>query len=101
MSAVLFQVDFPYAGPWGAEMAGAFDGLARDIAAEDGLLWKLWTEDPAGGRAGGVYLFRDAASAERYRDKHVARLTGFGITGIVAHIFAVNGPLSVITRAPL
>lgn len=100
MGSVLFQVDFPYDGPWGAEMAQAFDGLARDIAAEDGLLWKIWTENPAEKRAGGVYLFRDTAAAERYRDKHVARLAGFGVTGIVVHIFAVNGPLSAITRAP-
>ncbi len=101
MSPTLLQFDFPYDGPFGAAMTAAFDGLARDIAAEDGLIWKIWTENAATRRAGGVYLFRDADAAERYRAKHAARLAAFGVTGIVAHAFDVNGPLSAITRAPL
>ena len=32
MARTLVQFDFPYPGPWGAEMAQAMDGLARDIA---------------------------------------------------------------------
>ena len=35
MSYIL-QVDFPYTGPWGHEMAAAMDGLARSIANEPG-----------------------------------------------------------------
>ena len=51
-------------------------------------------------RVGGIYLFRDAEAAERYRQKHAARLTSFGITGIVARAFATNAELSAITRGP-
>ena len=96
----LLQVDFPYQGPWGEEMATAMSGLAQSIAQEPGLIWKIWTENEAEGRAGGIYVFDDAAAAAAYRDKHAARLGAFGITGIVARSFDVNGDLSAITRAP-
>lgn len=97
----LLQFDFPFDGPFGAGMTAALSGLAHDIAAEDGLIWKIWTENEAERRAGGIYLFADPASAARYADKHKARLEGFGVTGIVARSFAVNADLSAITRAPL
>jgi len=82
-------------------MAEALCGLARDIAGEDGLTWKIWTENQDESRAGGIYLFSDPASAERYAAKHTARLESFGVTGIVARSFTTNGELSAITRAPL
>ena len=98
---VLLQLDFPFAGPWGPALAAAMTDLARDISAEDGLLWKIWTESEATGRAGGIYLFADAASARRYRDKHEARLQAFGVQDIVAHSFAVNQTLTQLTRGPV
>jgi hypothetical protein len=101
MSLTLLQMDFPFDGPWGEEMAAELDPLARDIAGEDGLLWKIWTENREARRAGGIYLFADADSAQHYRKKHEERLAAFGITGIEARSFTVNRPLSEITRAPL
>ena len=95
---VLLQVDFPFQGPWGEEMAAAMEGLAKDIASEPGLIWKIWTENAATGRAGGVYLFATAEAASAYATKHLARLGDFGITGIVAHPFEVNSTRSRITR---
>lgn len=97
----LLQFDFPFDGPFGEEMTTAFQDLARDIAAEDGLIWKVWTENEPERRAGGIYLFAEASSAARYQAKHQARLESFGVTGIVARSFSVNGPLSAITRTPL
>lgn len=97
----LLQFDFPFDGPFGAEMTTALSDLAQDIAVEDGLIWKIWTENEAERRAGGIYLFADPASAARYADKHKARLEGFGVRDIVARSFAVNADLSAITRAPL
>lgn len=35
--AVLLQVDFPFAGPWDADMAAGMADLARDIVGEPGL----------------------------------------------------------------
>lgn len=101
MSTTLLQFDFPFDGPWGEAMAAALKELAKDIAAEGGLVWKIWTENETERRAGGIYLFADAQSAEAYRRKHEARLAAFGIGGIVARTFAVNAPLSAVTRAPL
>jgi hypothetical protein len=101
MALTLLQFDFPAQGPWGAAMAEAYDGLARQIADAPGLLWKLWTENPDTGEAGGIYLFADEASAEVYQTLHTERLRGFGITQINVKRFAVNEPLSQITRVPL
>ena len=78
MSYIL-QVDFPYTGPWGPEMTAAMDGLARSIADEPGLIWKIWTENQEANEAGGVYCFRDAQSAKAYLAMHTARLMSFGI----------------------
>lgn len=100
MSYIL-QVDFPYAGPWGDEMTEAMDALARSIADEPGLIWKIWTENEATGEAGGVYLFKDISSAEAYLTMHTTRLRGFGISHVNGKIFAVNEALSQINRGPV
>ncbi|NJA60985.1 YdhR family protein, partial [Streptomyces sp. NEAU-H3] len=41
----LVQVDFPSEGPFGAEMAAAYEELAHTITREPGFVWKLWTEN--------------------------------------------------------
>lgn len=97
----LLQVDFPYAGPWGQAMAEAMEDLARSIAEEPGLLWKIWTENEAAGEAGGIYLFKDISSAEAYLAMHTARLKGFGIPRVNGKIFAVNEALSQMDRGPV
>ncbi len=99
--AVLLQVDFPYQGPWGAEMSEAMAGLAQSIAQEPGLLWKIWTENAETAEAGGIYLFSDRPSAEAYLATHSARLKSFGVPQVNAKLFDVNASLSLIDRAPL
>lgn len=101
MAATLLQFDFPFDGPWGDDSAAAMGELAASIADEPGLVWKIWTENPDARRAGGIYLFEDAAAAERYREKHARRLAEMGVRDVVAHGFSVNAPLSAVTRAPL
>jgi hypothetical protein len=96
-TALVFQFAFP--GPWGEDLADHARPLARDIAAEPGLKWKLWLEDRRTGHAGGIYLFEDAAAAERYRLKHERRLSGMGLAGITVAAFSVNTELSVLTMA--
>lgn len=98
--AVLLQVDFPFAGPFGTDMSAALGDLAQHIAGESGLKWKIWTENEAQQTAGGVYLFSDRASAETYLAMHRARLASFGIANIRAMIFDVNPDLTRITRGP-
>lgn len=91
--------EFPFAGPFGDAMTEALAGLARDIAQEPGLLWKVWTEDAAAGTAGGVYAFAGRTQAEAYAARHAARLEGFGITGIRCSIQAANPVLSALDNA--
>lgn len=97
----LVQFDFKYEGPFGQEMTEAMDGLARSIAEEPGLLWKIWTENQAEREAGGIYLFTDEQSAKDYISKHTARLKTFGIEKVNAKLFDVNVPLTRITKGPL
>lgn len=97
----LLQIDFPTNGPFGEEMSAAYKELAQDIATEKGLLWKIWTENEKNREAGGIYLFSDEENANRYLQKHTQRLEGFGVKDIKAKIFDVNGPLSLIDKAPL
>jgi hypothetical protein len=97
----LVQVDFPYNGPFEEEMSDAMKGLAQDIATEPGLIWKIWTESKEHNMAGGIYLFDNKVDAERYLEKHEARLSSFGIVNIRSVIFKTNDTLSRIDRAPL
>ncbi len=99
--AVILQVHFPFEGPFGQAMVEAMTPLARSINDEPGLLWKIWTEDAAGKRAGGVYLFATRADAEAYRQMHTARLEGMGVTGIEAQVLEANEALSSINGGPL
>jgi hypothetical protein len=97
LTALLFR--FPFPGPWGKELTEAAHDLARDIANEPGLVWKIWLENRDAGHAGGIYLFEDVASAERYRAKHERRLSAMGHTGVLAEAFSINTGLSALTMA--
>ena len=74
---------------------------AEDIAQENGLLWKIWTESRERNEAGGIYLFADRASAEAYLAMHTQRLKAFGVPHVNGKLFEINDTLSAIDRAPL
>jgi hypothetical protein len=93
--------DFPARPPGGPAQAAAMDALARDIAAEPDLLWKIWTISAEENRAGGIYLFRTREAAQAYHAKHAARLAEAGISGITATYRGYDARLSAITRAPV
>lgn len=97
----LVSIEFSSEGPFGQEAAAAYAELAADIAAEDGLIWKVWTEDPQTSTAGGAYLFADEESARRYIDKHTQRLGSFGISDARISNLGVNEQLSRTTFAAL
>ncbi len=97
----LLQVDFPHAGPFKVEFTEAFTDLAKDIAKEEGLIWKIWTENEETKEGGGIYLFDNLADANRYLDKHTKRLESFGYSNIRGKIFNVNEALSLIDGAKL
>ena len=97
----LLQIDFPSAGPYGAQMSEAYADLAASIATEPGLLWKIWTENATDQTAGGIYLFADETSAHAYADMHTKRLGSFGVTGIRAKFFDVNEALTSVIRGTI
>ena len=96
----LVQVDFPYGGSFGTEMAKELQGLAQSITEEPGFLWKIWTEDKEAGEAGGIYLFENEETATAYVMMHTARLKEFGVPEVRAKIFDINDGLSKITKSP-
>jgi Putative mono-oxygenase ydhR. len=96
----ILQVDFPYTGPYGEEMAAQMKELAESITQEPGFIWKIWTENQATGEAGGIYAFADETSAKAYLEMHSARLKSFGVPEVRGRIFDVNDALSKITHAP-
>jgi hypothetical protein len=98
---LLLQIDFPYHGPIGEEMAEGFKYLAHSIAKEEGLIWKIWTENKETKEAGGIYMFENLPALESYLDMHTKRVQSFGVTDIRAKIFDINEKLSAITKAPL
>jgi hypothetical protein len=96
---VILQMDFASPPPWGEARREALRALAHSIAADTpGLAWKIWTEDEAAGRAGGLYAFTSRAAAEAYQAMHTARVTARGATDIQARIWDINAELSTITR---
>ncbi len=101
MIKMLLQIDFPYTGPWGEGMSQAMLSLARDISHEPGLVWKIWTENQHTGEAGGIYIFNDEHSLDRYLEKHTARLQSFGISNIRARKFYISDLLTEVTHGPL
>ena len=99
LTLVIF--DFPARPPGGSAQRAQLEALAASIAAEPGLLWKLWTLSAEEGRAGGVYLFETRAAAEAYHQMHAERLGRLGITGITATYRNLDRTLTQITRGPI
>ncbi|MEY4858530.1 MAG: hypothetical protein RLZZ235_697 [Pseudomonadota bacterium] len=100
---VVLQMDFatappPYPAP-GAERNALLRPLAHSIAADTpGLVWKIWTEDAAAGRAGGLYAFTTREHALAYQAMHTERVTVRGATDIRAVLWDINAELTAITK---
>jgi hypothetical protein len=90
----LVHFSFPANGPWGDEATQAMSDLAKTIAEEPGIVWKVWLENKEEGTAGGSYLFEDRTSADAYIAKHTARLGQFGVSEVNVESFDVQEDLS-------
>jgi hypothetical protein len=77
--------------------------LADPIAKTPGLEWKVWLFNEQNHEAGGVYLFRDEASAKAYLDGDL--VAGMKkqptIKDISAKLFDVEETLTHKTRGPI
>lgn len=99
MPTVLLHVHFPHAGPWSDALHEAYAAFADSLCDEPGLLWKLWLEHPATGRAGGSYLFSGREHAEAYLARHRERLAQWGVKDLEVSLLDVNDALSRRTGA--
>ncbi len=97
----LLQIDFPHNGAFGDELSSIMKDLAIDIANEDGLEYKIWTENEETKEAGGIYIFNDLENAKRYLKKHTKRLEAFGYKDINVKIFNINQELSKLSKAKI
>ena len=98
MALKVLQMDYPFSGPWGSEMAEAYSDLAGRIADVPGLICKVWTENATRGEAGGIYLFEDEASLDSYLAGKIERMKASGVEGVRVRKFDVNERLTQITR---
>ena len=99
----MLQVDFDsnFSGPQSKEVTSMLTELATSINNEQGMVWKIWTENAKNQLGGGIYLFEDEKSAKNYLDMHSARLIKMGITNIRGVIFDINEPLTEINKGPV
>ena len=97
----IVQFDFPFNGPFGKELADSLKDLAKSIADEPGLIWKIWTENPETSEAGGIYLFKNDRTAQNYIEMHSARLAEFGVENANVKTFQVNERLTQICGGPI
>lgn len=76
---------------------------AKIFWAVPGLLWKIWIRDPETGGSGGVYLFKDRASAEKYRDGPIVEAVRNypKSSNHTVRIFDVREDVTAVTGGPI
>jgi hypothetical protein len=75
---------------------------AHALADLHGLIWKVWLRDEGSHRGGGILLFEDRESAERWVDAAFTRGDGQPWTSNVKwELFDIDDQLSAITHAKL
>lgn len=90
-----------YDGPITDEFIEGTKELARSIAEEPGVVWKIWTQEEGTNHFGSTYLFKNLDYLLKYKEMHINRLNAIGITEITDHIFDIMEELSEINSAPL
>ena len=97
----IWDLHMTYEGPISDEFMSGARALAKSIAEEPGVVWKIWTHKAGTSEFGSTYLFRNLEALEAYKAVHMKRLADFGITVQSDHIFDVMEALSEINNAPL
>jgi len=102
MSATVLQLNFQF-NTTAAEYEQAVSSLADDFAAVPGLRWKVWLIDESRKEAGGIYLFQDESSCQRYLEGELAAtvLAHPALSDFSAKTFDVMEKITTITRGPV
>ena len=74
---------------------------ALSVNLEPGFLWKIWTQDVANERPGGIYCFDTIEHANKYMQMHEARLKSAGALDIQFKILSINEELTHINHGPI
>lgn len=96
---VLLQINFGFpAQMMGEALTSGAKGLAESINNEEGFVSKIWIENTQTEESGGIYLFKDMASAQKYAAMHQKRVEAMGAKDMECKYFSVNEPLSQINH---
>lgn len=96
---ILLQINFDFPTKMmGAALTEGAKPLAESINQEDGFVSKIWIENKETAESGGIYVFKDKASAKKYLEMHTKRVQVMGATNITAKYFEINEPLSLINQ---
>ena len=102
MSQKLVQINFKFTTS-AADYVNLVAPFADPIGAVPGLDWKVWLMNEKEREAGGIYLFKDEASANAYLGSEI--VAGLKqqptITDISAKVFDVEESLTQKTRGPI
>lgn len=96
---VLIQINFNFpAHMMGDVLTVGAKQLAESINREEGFISKIWIENAQTEESGGIYLFKDMVSAEKYAQMHVKRVEVMGAQNVTCKFFDVNETLSIINH---
>jgi hypothetical protein len=102
MAQQVLQVNFKFNVPR-AQYENTVSPMAQDFAEVPGCLWKVWLINEKENEAGGIYLFADEASVEKYKGSPLvaAVLSHPALSDFSVKQFEVMEAVSRITHAPL
>lgn len=96
---VLIQINFDFpAEMMGEALTQGAKSLAESINNEPGFISKIWIENQTTEESGGIYIFQDMESAEKYAKMHSKRVEAMGARNIICKFFDINEPLSRLNQ---
>jgi len=94
---ILVQINFGFPPEMmGDSLSENAKPLAESINSEPGFISKIWIENIQTEESGGIYMFKDMDSAQKYVEMHTKRVEAMGAKNITCKYFNVNEPLSII-----
>jgi hypothetical protein len=102
MSQALVQINVKFSGRSRDSDEDPAD-VARVIAGQPGLIWKIWLRNEEAGEGGGWYLFESRACAEDYlKGELVAKFRANpAFSEVSIKTFDIAEGLTRITRGPI
>ena len=102
MAQQILQVNFKFNVPR-EQYENTISPMAQDFAKVPGCLWKLWLINEKDSEAGGLYLFADEGSVEKFKGSSLVAsvLSHPALSDFSIKQFEVLDKVSRVTRAPL